>query len=553
MKKIRYFFPLFFLLFLISCEKKEEKPFTTSDIKSAEKLFDLDFESWEIDTMHNYLLRNRRGFDSMRSRDLDYDVAPVLIFDPRPDQYVMPEITEDKLVTPGTDVELPESEVELAFMPVYKQAILLRTGKITSTQLTNIYLNRLKKYGDTLESVITITEETALREAKTADEEFARGEYKSLLQGIPYGIKDLFAYPNYPTTWGAMPYKDQSINVTAAVIEKLEAAGAVLVAKLTSGALARGDVWFGGKTRNPYDLAQGSSGSSAGSASSTSAGLVSFSIGTETLGSIISPSTRCGATGMRPTYGAVSRYGCMSLSWSMDKAGPICRDAIDCAIVLNAIKGKDPRDKATRDFTLIFNPPADLSGYKIGYLKEDFDKDSSDVSSNKERTLETFKALGGTLEEVELPDNVPYQSFDIILRAEAGAYFDQLVLSHDDRKMVEQDEGSRANSLRQARFIPAVEYLQANRHRKVLIEMFNDMIKDYDFIIAPTFRSRQSLITNLTGHPALSLMDGVDKDGHPTSVTLIGRLYEDGKILEAAAIFQKATEFDEMRPELFNK
>jgi len=237
----------------------------------------------------------------------------------------------------------------------------------------------------------------------------------------------------------------------------------------------------------------------------------------------------------------------------MDKAGPICRDAIDCAIVLNAIKGKDPRDKATRDFTLIFNPPADLSGYKIGYLKEDFDKDSSDVSSNKERTLETFKALGGTLEEVELPDNVPYQSFDIILRAEAGAYFDQLVLSHDDRKMVEQDEGSRANSLRQARFIPAVEYLQANRHRKVLIEMFNDMIKDYDFIIAPTFRSRQSLITNLTGHPALSLMDGVDKDGHPTSVTLIGRLYEDGKILEAAAIFQKATEFDEMRPELFNK
>lgn len=539
-------------LITFSCgEVQEERAFTKQDVTSASKIAGLEFEGWEIDTMYNYLLRNRRGYDTMRTYAVDYNTSPPLYFDPRPDAFEMKPAGEDELFLEDLDVELPSSEAEIAFLPIYKLSRLIRDGKITSMELTRIYLDRIKSFGDTLEAVISVTEEVALEQAAKADEELASGVYRGYLHGIPYGIKDLFSYPGYPTTWGAFPYKDQELDATATVIEKLAEAGAVMVAKLTSGALARGDVWFGGKTRNPWDLEQGASGSSAGSGSAASAGLVGFAIGTETLGSIISPSSRCGVTGMRPTYGAVSRYGCMALSWTMDKAGPICRHSIDCAIVLQAIKGEDARDRTTRAFSFKFIPPADFSGYKIGFLKEDFDNDSSDVSSNKERTLETFRSLGAELEEVELPDGIPYQAFDVILRAEAGAFFDELVSSHEDRTMVEQSPRSRANSLRQSRFIPAVEYLQANRHRKRLIEEFHEVIKDYDFIIAPTFRSRQSIITNLTGHPAISIPDGFDEEGHPTSIVLIGNLFDDGKILEAAALFQSATDFHESHPELF--
>jgi Asp-tRNA(Asn)/Glu-tRNA(Gln) amidotransferase A subunit family amidase len=547
MKQILIFSPI---ILMLSCAQEKE-PFTREDVQSAQKIIGLQFEGWEIDTMYSYLLRNRRGYDTMRTYTINHEIAPPLLFDPRPDSFVMPESGPDSLHLEMEEVELPGSDAGIAFLPVYKLAALIQSGKMTSSELTRIYLERLKTYGDTLEAVITLTEKTALEQAARADEEIANGKYRGYLHGIPYGIKDLFSYPGYPTTWGSFPYKEQQIEITAAVIERLEHAGAVLIAKLTSGALARGDVWFGGKTRNPWDLNQGSSGSSAGAGAAVAAGLVGFAIGTETLGSIISPSPRCGATGLRPTFGAVSRYGCMALSWSMDKAGPICRHALDCAIVLKAIKGEDIRDRTTRQFTLIFNPATDLGGYKIGYLKEDFERDSSDVSSNKDRTLETLKLLGANLEEVKLPDGQPYQVFDIILRAEAGAFFDELVLSHQDRTMVEQDRGSRANSLRQSRFIPAVEYLQANRHRKKLMEAFHEVIKEYDFIIAPTFRSRQSIITNLTGHPAISVPDGFDEKGNPTSVTLIGNLFDDGKILEAAYIFQKATDFEESHPELF--
>lgn len=528
---------------------------TRKDVGGAEKLTGVEFSKKEQTMMLGYLQDNRKGYDSMRKIRLDFNLAPAIYFDPRPDHFV-PHAREKKepdwKIT--AEVELPSSDEEIAFMTVAQLGPMLKSGKISSTSLTKIYLARLKKYNDTLFATVTITEELALRQAAKADEEIAKGNYRGPLHGIPYGIKDLFAIPGYKTTWGAEPYKDQVIEQTATVVRRLEEAGAVLAAKLTSGALARGDVWFGGRTKNPWDLKQGASGSSAGSASATAAGLVAFSIGTETLGSIISPSSRCGATGLRPTFGSVSRFGAMSLSWSMDKAGPICRSAQDCAIVFSIIKGSDglaERDRSVVDYPFSFHPPQDLKGYKIGYFKKLFDKDTTRTSAPNVESLKLLKDMGAELHEVALPDSVFFNAFDIILRAEAGSFFDELVREHKDRLLSEQDEDSRANSLRQSRFISAVEYLQAYRHRKILIEKFHKIISQYDFLVGPENGRNISLITNLTGHPAISIPNGLDKRGRPTSFILIGNLYDEGPMLEAAYLIQQASEHDEKHPPLF--
>ena len=506
--------------------------------------------------MKAYLNENRKGYDSMRALPIDYEVTPAIYFDPRPDNFQFKKNDKVSDWKYENTVSLPATDEEIAFMTVAQLSTLIKQKKLTSTQLTNIYLARINKFKDTLSSVVTVTEELALKQAKQADEEIAQGKYRGPLHGIPYGIKDLFAVPGYKTTWGAEPYQNQIIDEKAEVVRKLEEAGAILIAKLTSGALARGDVWFGGKTKNPWDLKQGASGSSAGSASSTSAGLVAFSIGTETLGSILAPSTRCGATGFRPSFGGVSRAGAMTLSWSMDKVGPICRSAQDCAIVFDIIRGKNPdgeKDRAVVDYSFSFNPPANLKKYKIGYAKELFDADTTKSGTNNSETIKVFTQLGAELTSMKLPDQVPYEVFDIILRAEAGAFFDELVRGHRERELSEQNPESRANSLRQSRFIPAAEYLQANRHRKVLIEKFNTIMKEYDFIVVPSDGRNQSLLTNLTGHPAISIPTGWDKGGHPTSVILIGNLYDDAPILEAAYIIQQATDFEEKHPPFFIK
>ncbi|MFZ1808832.1 MAG: amidase [Cyclobacteriaceae bacterium] len=544
------------LLALVSQCSSKKGGITADDVKGAQNLIGVEFSDQEIDTLVSYLDENKKGYDTMRLFKLEYGTAPALYFDPRPDGFERKIREGNSDFKLPVDVSNPELEEKIAFMSVAQLANLIKSKKITSTELTNIYLKRLEKYKDTLQASITITRDLALQQAKKADDEISKGIYKGLLHGIPYGIKDLFSVPGYKTTWGAMPYKDQVIDEKAGIVQKLEDAGAILVAKLTSGSLARGDVWFGGKTKNPWDLKQGASGSSAGSASATAAGLVAFAIGTETLGSIISPSTRCGVTGLRPTYGSVSREGCMSLSWSMDKVGPICRSAQDCAIVYSFIKGNssaNEKDHTVVNYPFTFNPQTDLSGYKIGYFKKLFDQDTSKVGSNNGETLETLKRLGAQLIEVELPDSIPFDVFDVILRAEAGAFFDELVLDHKDREMVEQDKRSRANSLRQSRFISAVEYLQANRHRKILIEKFNSTIQQLDIIVSPTYGRYQSLTTNLTGHPAISIPNGFDKLGHPTSITLLGNLYDEGPILEAAYLIQQSTEFDEQHPERFMK
>jgi len=535
---------------LMACDTYRHADFSKKDVRSAQKLIGLDFSKTAIDTMYRYLGRNRDGYDSLRQYTTDYRTEPPLFFDPRPYGFQLPQKSEAMNWPENTTTQVPANRDELAFYSIPQLAALLRNGDITSVELTELYLDRIARYDDKLKAVITVTRDRAMRQAQKADAELADGIDRGPLHGIPYGVKDLLAVEGYPTTWGAAPYRDQALDYTATVVERLDAAGAVLIAKLTSGSLARGDVWFGGKTRNPWDLEQGASGSSAGSASATAAGLVGFSIGTETLGSITSPSTRCGATGLRPTYGRVPRTGVMSLSWTMDKVGPICRTAADCALVLAAIYGPDGYDRTVVDVPFMPDVNRDLSALKVAYLKGAFTQDSSDIGSNDDAALITLRDLGLQMDSVALPDNFPWRTFDIILRSEAGAFFDELVRSGEIDDMVEQDYGSRANSLRQSRFIPAVEYLQANRQRRRLIEAMHELISKYDLLITPSRGSRQLYITNLTGHPALSLPTGFDDDGHPTSLTLLGNLYDEAVLVEVARAFQQKTDYEAQMPPL---
>jgi Asp-tRNA(Asn)/Glu-tRNA(Gln) amidotransferase A subunit family amidase len=509
------------------------------EIRAAQNLFNLNFSKAEIDTMISYLESNRKGYDSMRMYHLENDVAPAVSFDPYPIDLIIQSSNGKNIWEIDESIQIPENREAIAFLSIVELAGLLKSKKITSLELTTIFLERIRKYDGQLLAFITVTEELAIKQAKKADEEISLGNYKGPLHGIPYGVKDLASVPGYPTTWGAAPYKDQVIDQTATVVQKLEDAGAVLLGKLVSGSLARGDVWFGGKTKNPWDLSQGATGSSAGSGSATSAGLVAFSIGTETFGSIISPSTRCGVTGLRPTFGAVSRAGVMTLSWSMDKVGPICRFASDCAIVYDYIRGKDNLDRSVQDFAFDYAKYSDIRKLKVGYVAASFDSDTVGNNIHNRRTMDEFRALGIDPVKVDLPENYPFPVFDIILRAESGAFFDELILSGKHSEMVEQHKGSRANSLRQSRFIPAIEYLQANRHRRLLIEETHQILKEFDVIISPTFGGRQMLITNLTGHPALSLPNGFDDKGRPTSITLIGNYFEEAKLISLAEAFQK--------------
>ena len=536
----------------ISC-KPTQYGFRTKDIKSAQRLYGLEFDKTGIDTMYHYLGRNKRGYENLREYQVDNETFPALTFNPHPAGFEMPTGQQQILQPEVSDnIMLPATDEEIAFLSIPELASLIKARKITSERLTNIYLERIEKHDGQLQSVITVTKELALKQARKADKEIAAGNYKGILHGIPYGVKDLMAVEGYPTTWGAEPYKDQMIDHTATVVNKLTEQGAVLIAKLVSGSLARGDVWFGGKTKNPWDLSQGASGSSAGSASATSAGLVAFSLGTETLGSITSPATRNGVTGLRPTYGRISRHGVMSLSWSMDKVGPICRSAEDCEIVLAAIYGKDPLDPTTNNVP--FTPAnGKVSNLKIAKLESDILSDSKTQRGKNVIAAVALleKELNSSFDTLSLPKNYPFRVFDVILRAEAGAFFEELVRSGAVDDMVEQTSGSRANSLRQARFIPAVEYLQANRERRRLIEEIHQLFKNYDVIIAPSARSSQLQITNLTGHPVISIPTGFDEKGRPTSLTLIGNLYEEDKILQLAKYYQSLTEFDEKHPPLF--
>jgi Asp-tRNA(Asn)/Glu-tRNA(Gln) amidotransferase A subunit family amidase len=445
-------------------------------------------------------------------------------------------------------VQRPADLKAVAFWSVRQLGELIRTRQVTSLELTTLYLERLKRYGPSLECVVTLTEELALEQARTADEEIAAGTYRGSLHGIPYGAKDLLAKKDYKTTWGAMPYKDQMIDSDAEVIKRLEDAGAVLVAKLTLGALAWGDVWFGGKTRNPWNLEEGSSGSSAGPGSATAAGLVGFSIGTETWGSIVSPSTRNGVTGLRPTYGRVSRTGAMALSWSMDKIGPMCRTAEDCALVFDALYGPDGVDQTLVDLPFNYDHAVDFNALTIGYLEDTFNEDYPNKRQDS-LTLKVLKILGADLVPVTLPE-YPVDNLAFILSAEAAAAFDDLTRSGADDLLVRQIKQAWPNEFRMSRFIPAVEYIQANRIRYQLIQDMEAFMQTVDLYVAPSFGGDNLLRTNLTGHPCVVLPNGFNEEGSPVSISFIGRLFDEGTILAVANAYQMATDMHRQHPDL---
>ena len=527
---------------------KGAKKVTFKDIESAEKIAGLRFSRKERNLMLRNLRRNIRSYEQMREVVLENHVPPSIQFNPLlPDMIIDKESISFSFST-DPEIQLPENLEDLAFYPITALAQLIRSRKITSVELTNLYLDRLKKYGPRLECVITLTNGLALKQAKKADEEIGAGRYRGPLHGIPWGAKDLLATKGIRTTWGAMPYKDQIIDKDATVVKRLEEAGAVLVAKLTMGALAMGDVWYGGKTKNPWNLEQGSSGSSAGPAAATSAGLVAFAIGTETLGSIVSPSTRCGVTGLRPSYGRVSRYGAMALSWSMDKIGPICRTVEDCALVFHAIYGPDGKDLTIVNAPFGWNPSSDLHQIRVGYLKKAFERKSK-TKENDQATLETMRSLGIELIPFELPE-FPARAISFILSAEAAAAFDEMTRSGKDDLLVRQGQGAWPNTLRQARFIPAVEYIQANRLRTLLMQKMAEQMKEIDVFVAPSYGSNSLLITNLTGHPTVVVPNGFDDKGNPTSISFIGNLFEEAKALRVAKAYQDATDFHHKHPSL---
>lgn len=519
-------------------------------IDKAAGVVGLQFTGAERDLMLEDVTEQLASYETLRQYSLDNAVPPALLFDPQAVPY---EWDPNGAVMPAADYPLPEvkrpqDETQLAFMPLTALAYLIKSRQITSVELTKLYVHRLKTIGPKLECVVTLTEETALRQAAEADEEIADGNYRGPLHGIPWGAKDLLATKGIKTTWGAMPYKDQMIDVDATVVEKLRDAGAVMVAKLTTGALAWGDVWYGGMTRNPWNLEQGSSGSSAGPASATAAGLVGFAIGTETWGSIVSPSTRCGTTGLRPTFGRVSRYGAMALSWSMDKIGPICRSVDDCALVFSAIAGADGKDLTVRDIPVSVDLPADISGLRIAYLKKEFEKDY-DNKENDQQVLAVLRSLGVELIPLELPD-FPVGALSYILNAEAAAAFDRLTRDGQDDLLKRQIRHAWPNVFRWARLIPAVEYIQANRHRTLLMKEMAETLKDIDVYVAPTFGGDNLLLTNLTGHPAVVAPNGFNKDGSPTSITFTGNLYKDREALAVARAYQMATTHHQKHPQL---
>jgi Asp-tRNA(Asn)/Glu-tRNA(Gln) amidotransferase A subunit family amidase len=557
-----------------------------------------DYQKMMLESLNDHV----DGFKEIFQLHIPNSVEPSLLFLPDTSHAKFDTQKLPMRMSAAPVMAVPKNPDLLAFATVRELAELVRTRKISSTSLTEMYLERLKRYDAKLKFVVTLTEERALNQAKEADREIASGKYRGPLHGLPWGAKDLLAVKAYPTTWGAGGFEKQVIDEDATVVKRLDEAGAVLVAKLTLGALALGDHWFDGITRNPWNSRQGSSGSSAGPASATAAGCVAFSIGSETLGSISSPSTRCGCTGLRPTFGFVPRTGAMALSWSMDKLGPICRSVEDCALVLDAIYGPDGKDR-TVDAHATFNWDANLDWrqLRVGYLKKDFEPEKEEpppqgkekpatpeeqekIEKDRKRreafriraaydrryndaALEKLRAMGVNLIPVEMP-KFPYDPMVAMLESEAAAAFDELTRTGRDKLLTAQGPDDWPNTFRAARFFPAVEYIQASRARRLAMDAVGRVFSEFDVIVTPTF-SQQLVITNLTGHPALilpngfrgadapppaSTAEGVDENvggpGTPVSLTFLGNLYGENKLLALARAYQEATGFHKLRPRL---
>lgn len=547
----------------------EKGAVTLEGIRQAEWISGLTFTDEDRKLMLDGMNEALADYAKLRAVPLDNGVPPSLWFDPTP---------EVGTVRPGGGGDLPQrptsatvhrpgSDDDLAFAPVAELHSLLLARKVSSVELTRLYLDRLKRYDPILHCVVTLTEDLALRQAEQADLDIAAGNPRRMgpLHGIPWGAKDLLAVPGYRTTWGATPYQDQIRAEQATVVSKLERTGAVLVSKLSVGALAWGDVWFGGMTRNPWKPEQGSSGSSAGPAAATAAGLVGFAIGTETWGSIVSPCTRCGVTGLRPTFGRVSRYGTMALSWSMDKIGPIARTAEDCAHVFMQIRGPDRLDPTTRNERRFDWPlQKHLRKLRVGFVQKLFEEDRAARAGKDEdkeglrewqgfdlHALTVLRDLGIELIPVSLPDSYPIGALSLILTAEAATAFDELTRTGRDDLLERQVADAWPNVLRQGQLIPAVEYIRANRIRTLVMAEMEKLLTGLDAYVVPSFGGDNLLLTNLTGHPAVVVPNGFrSKEGTPTSFTFIGKPYGEAEILALAIAYQQATDFHLRRPTL---
>jgi Asp-tRNA(Asn)/Glu-tRNA(Gln) amidotransferase A subunit family amidase len=545
---------------LVACKDRKEagdKPHVNVVIDStyyAMNPMDLKFDSLEMVMIDSGMADLIESYRQIRAYNLQNSTPPAVQFNPLPYGFRIPEPTEKIRWNIPSGISKPAREADLAFMSIPELASLLRSGEMTCLELTDFFLERLKKYDPQLHCVVTLTEEYAREQAGRLDAELAAGKDRGILHGIPYGAKDLFAFPGYPTTWGAEAFRNQVIEQKAGVIQKLEDAGAVLVAKTSLGALAMGDVWFAETTRNPWNPEEGSSGSSAGSASAVAAGLLPFALGSETWGSIVSPSTRCGTTGLRPTYGRVTRSGAMALSWSMDKVGTICRNAKDCAIVFDAIRGPDPEDKTLIEAGFTYPEKVDLSKMRVGYLDGGFDRKDDEAKYDRQ-TLRVLRKMGANPIPVKLSDEkIPDYALAIILEAEAAAAFDELTRSNRDTLLVQQQRDAWPNIFRTARFITAVEYIQANRIRYDLVQHLNERLKDFDVVVTPSFRGGSHLLaTNLTGHPVVVVPNGFKENGDPVSICFLGNLFDEGTILAVAEAYQEATGFNKKRPPLFSE
>ncbi len=553
--KINFRNTLYGVIICVSCflvgalmgTKADEQSITIGMIGQASKILGLSFSDAESDSMITELEDLRKSTLAIRKVALDNSVAPALNFNPIPVGYQFPDQASGFKLGPLNKISLPANRDELAFYSVRELADLIKNRQITSVELTKFFIERLKKYNSKLLNVVSFTEERAMKQAALADAEIKAGKYRGVLHGIPFGVKDLLSTKDYKTTWGSVPYKDQLIATDATVVKRLEAAGAVMIAKLTLGELAMGDVWFGGKTRNPWDLNRGSSGSSAGSASAVSAGCLPFAIGSETLGSIVSPSTECGVSGLRPSFGRISKQGAMALSWSMDKLGPIARTVEDCALVFQAVYGSDGQDLSVINAPFNYDGSKKLKGLRVGYLEKDFQRKYAN-RVNDSLTLAKLKELGAELVPIQLPQ-MPYNDLVIILSAECGAAFQDLVISGKDDLMVMQNKNAWPNTFRGAQFISAATYINANRVRTLLIQQINEQIKGLDLYISPSFGANLTA-SNLSGHPSVVLPNGFNSRGLPASITFMGQLFGEGKLLQAAQAYQQSTDFHKKHPQL---
>lgn len=538
-------------------EEQKAASVTKEMLREAAAVAGLTFSDQQLDRMLAGVNQNLSKYAEVRKVALENSLAPPLYFNPLvPGTKIDRTKRAIRASTPPA-VTRPRNLEVAAFWPATQLAELLRTKQVSSVELTEMYLARLKRYNPKLFCAVTITEELAMRQAGEADREIAAGRYRGPLHGIPYGVKDLAAAKGYPVTWGAAPFKSRVIDEDATVVSRLNEAGAVLVAKLATGELALDDVWFGGQTKNPWDLSMGSQGSSAGPGSATAAGLVGFSIGTETGGSIVEPSGICGVTGLRPTYGRVSRQGFMTLSWSLDKIGPMCRSVEDCALVLHAIQGPDDRDLSVQDVPFNWDAHVDIRKLRVGYLKAAFSdtRQTPQTEANDAAALEKIRSLGVNLMEMALPEHANLD-IGMIIYGEGNAALKDPVETQPEH-LVRQDRVTNQNALR---LLPAVEYLNANRVRMLLMQEMAKVMADLDLYLVPfdygdytpnPIANMNTSVTNLTGHPCVVLPHGFNEKGNPTSLTFIGKLFGEAEMLAVARAYQDATDWHKKHPKLF--